>query len=262
MDCRSCNFPVPPGHIEGVTPNDSGQPLDCASARRLIDAFLLDELPAGSGAGLRRHLAGCAACTTELGGATRLIALLGSLPAPAPAPDLDQRVILAALADHRRRHEHRSWLADLRTQVLRGAMRTTGTLVLTIVTVALLGAAFVFAASQLVGQLPVFTGGATIAPEVTPTPAQTVAPTTSPRPASPTPGIVVVTPGPTQAPPPEPTQVATPSPSPTEVATPTPAPEPTASPAPTPEPTPTPTEKPRRTPPPQASPSPSPTPSP
>jgi len=255
-----------------VTPNDPGQPLDCASARRLIDAFLLDELPAGSGATLRRHLVGCAACTTELGGVTRLIALLGSLPAPAPAPDLDQRVILAALADHRRRHEHRSWLADLRTQVLRGAMRTTGTLVLTIVTVALLGAAFVFAASQLVAQLPVFTGGATIAPEVTPTPAQTVAPTTSPRPASPTPGIVVVTPGPTQAPPPEPTQVATPTPSPTEVATPTPSPtevatpeptpEPSASPAPTPQHTPTPTEKPRRTPPPQASPSPSPTPSP
>jgi hypothetical protein len=240
-----------------VTPIEPGQPLDCASARRLIDAFLLDELPADAGHALRGHLGGCVACTTELGGSTRLIQLLGSLPVAAPAPDLDQRVILAALADRRRRHEHRSWLSDLRVQVVRGAMRTTGTLILTVVTVAMLGGAFVFAAAQLFPGLPMFPRVATIATQVTPTPEQTSAPTTAPRTVSPTAPVVVVTPAPTPAPTPEPAATPTPTPSPTPVATPAPTPEPTASPTPTPQPTPTSTGKPRRTPPPSASPSPS-----
>lgn len=239
--------------------------LDCVAARRLIDAYLLDELAEADGRRLAGHLRDCPACSAELGGSTRLIGLLAALPTPAPAPDLDERVILAAIADRRRRHAHRSWLADLRVQVLRGAMRTTGTLVVTVVTVALLGGAFVFAASQFVAQLPAFTSRATIAPEVTPTlaptPEQTAVPTATPRPGTPTPAGVVATPRtePTPAPTPEPTPAPSPTPAPTpaptQAATPEPTPEPTASPEPTP--TPVPTEKPRRTPPPSASPSPS-----
>ena len=79
-------------------------------------------------------------------------------------------MILAAIAARGRRHEHRSWLGDLRRQILRGAIRTTGTLVATVVTVALLGAAFVFAASYLGAKLPPFTASVTNSPATTPTP--------------------------------------------------------------------------------------------
>ena len=248
-----------------------GPDLDCAAARPLIEAYLLDELGEADGRHLAAHLRDCPACSAELGGATRLIGLLATLPTPAPTPDLDERLILAAIADRRRRHAHRSWLADLRLQVLRGAMRTTGTLVVTIVTVALLGGAFVFAASQFVAQFPAFTSRATVSPEVTPTlaptPEQTAVPTAAPETGTPTPAGVVATPTiePTPVPTQEPTPASTgtpaptpaPTPTPTQAATPEPTPEPTASPEPTPSPTPAPTEKPRRTPPPSASPSPS-----
>ena len=250
-----------------MTTNRTGQPLDCTDARQLIDAFLLDELPAASAQALREHLAGCAACTTELGGATRLIQLLGALPTPAPAPDLDERVLLAALADRQRRHEQRSWLSDLWVQVFRGAMRTTGTLIATIVVVTMLGGAFVFAASRFVSVVWTPPPRVAVVP-TTATPAPTVVPNPTPSPRNATPTPVVSAPtstsGPTQAPTAAPTVSPTPSltptPTPTSTATVTPTPEPTASPTPTPTPTPSPTEKPRRTPPPSASPSPSPSP--
>ena len=113
---------------------------------------------AANAARLAVHVKGCAACTAEIGGSTRVLGLLGSLPMPRPTPDLDERILLAAFRDRARRHDHRSWLATLRTQVLRGAMRTTGTLIVTILSVALLGGAFVFAASQFVSSFPGFSG--------------------------------------------------------------------------------------------------------
>ncbi len=245
------------------------EPLEHAAARRLIDAFLVDELDARDAARLAAHVEGCAACAAEIGGATRLFALLGALPTPPPAPDLDERVILAALRDRDRRHEHRSWLANLRTQVFRGAVRTTGTLVVTIVTVAVLGGAFVLAAG-LITQVALGPGPrATVRPEMTPTPAPTleitVAPTTpppavtsKPTPApTETPAVTAPpTPAPTPAPTATPEPTGTPEPSPTSTVEPTPSPSATAEPTPTPSPTPVPTEKPRRTPPPSASPSP------
>ncbi len=250
--------------------------LEHVHARRLIDAFLVDDLLASDAARLAAHVKGCPACAAELGGTTRLLALLGSLPTPAPAPDLDERILTAALRDRERRHEHHSWLADLRTQVFRGAVRTTGTLVVTIVTVAVLGGAFVLAAG-FITQVAWAPPRATLAPDPTPTPAPTLVQTDAP----PT-GTPAVTAQPTDAPTPEPTPAPTvaptdtpePTPEPTPVVTATPeptpgptaepTPEPTATAEPTPEPTPTPvpTEKPRRTPPPSASPSPTPTPAP
>ncbi len=237
-----------------------GDPIDCAAARPLLDAYLLDGLGEADGRRLAGHLRTCAACAAELGGATRVIGLLAALPAPDPTPDLDERIILAAIADRRRRHEHRSWLADLPVLIFRGAARTTGTLVVTIVTIALLGGAFVFAAANFFSYTALdFTPRATVTPEVTPTlaptPEQTAVPTAPPTPGTPTPVVIVVTPAPTPEPTVEPTPQPTPSP--TQVATPEPTPEPTASPEPTPSPTPIPTEKPRRTPPPSVSPSPS-----
>lgn len=241
-----------------MKPTEPGKPLDCASAQRLIEAFLLDELGAGSGAALRAHLAGCVACTTELGGATRLIQLLADLPAPLPAPDLDERIILAAIADRQRRHERRSWLNALPALVLRGAMRTTGTLVATVVSVALLGAAFVFAAGSLLTQVPQLgSGPASVAPEmtptITPTPVLTVAPTVAPQ-VTKAPAVAPVTPAPTPAPV---VTVAPATPAPTPAPTPAITPEPTPAPTASAEPTPIPTEKPKRTPVPSASPSPS-----
>jgi cytoskeletal protein RodZ len=247
------------------------EPLEHAHARRLIDAFLVDDLAGPDAARLAAHVKGCPACAAELGGTTRLLALLGSLPTPAPAPDLDERILTAALRDRERRHEHHSWLADLRTQVFRGAVRTTGTLVVAIVTVALLGGAFVLAVA--LAPQP----RATLAPDMTPTPAPTLvspavpvtpppAVTAAPTPA-PTTGPAVTaepTPAPTATPAvtAEPTAAPTETPAPTITPAPTPSPSATAEPTPTPSPTPVPTEKPRRTPPPSASPSPTPTPAP
>jgi len=256
-----------------VTNPHGDHALDCARARELIDAFLLDELEPADAARLAAHVKGCPTCAAEIGGSTRVLGLLGSLPTPRPMPDLDERILLAAFEDRRRRHEHRSWLSDLRTQVIRGAMRTTGTLIVTIVTVALLGGAFVFAASQMVAQLPPFqpVARATLPPVATPT--------LTPASAAPTaaPGTATATPRPTSGvsatPSPEPTPVPTlspePSPTPELSASPTPSEEPSASPSPTveptptatPEPTPSPTPSPsptdkRRTPPPSFSPSP------
>lgn len=229
-------------------------PLDCASAQGLIDAYLLGALDTASAAALRGHVAGCLACSVELRGFTGLIELVATLPAPTSSPDLDERLILAAIADRRRRHEHHSWLADLPRVVFRGAMRTTGTLLVTLVSVALLSAALVFAAGNFfAGTALIPTQGATVSPEVTPTmaptPLQTAVPTSAPT-RTPVPVAVSVTPAPT--------------PVPEQTLAPTPVPEPTLAPAPTagptlePVPTPAPTDKPKRTPPPAPTDSPAP----
>ena len=180
-----CNFPGAGGHYLGVKPMNAGTPLDCASARLLIDAYLLGALDAASGAALRVHLAGCVACSVELRGFTSLVELLATMPEPVASPDFDERLILAAIADRRRRHEHHSWLQDLPRLVFRGAMRTTGTLIVTLVSVALLSAALVFAAGNFfAGTALIPTPGATVAPEVTPTlaptPQRTAVPTSAP----------------------------------------------------------------------------------
>ena len=237
-------------------------PLDHADARRLIDAFLVDDLLAQEAARLAAHVKECPACAAEIGGTTRLLALLGSLPTPPPAPDLDERIYAAAVADRARRHDHRSWLANLKTQVFRGAIRTTSTLMVAVVTAALLGGAAVLAAAYFTQSAPPHV---TVAPDMTPTPAPTMIRSTAP---AETPPAVVATPAPTAKPvaTPAPTPVPTASPAATATPTATPAPSPSAtaepSPTPTPSPTPSPTEKPRRTPPPSASPSPTPTPTP
>jgi len=248
-----CNFLAGCGHYLSVTAIDAGPPPDCVSARALIDALLLDELDSASDAALRGHLAGCAGCTSELHETTRLVHVLAVLPDPAVSPDLDARLVLAAISDRRRRHEHRSWLEDLPRLVFRGAMRTTGTLVATLISVALLSAALVFAAGNfLAGTALNPTQGATVAPEVTPTLAPTPQQATSVPPPTGTPGpvVVLVTPEPTLAPTPESTATAAPTPEP--IITPIPTAEPTLAP------TPIPTEKPRRTPPPAPTESPAP----
>lgn len=236
-----------------MTPIDSGTPLDCASAHRLIDAYLVGALGETAAAALREHAADCVACSVELRGFVGLIELVAALPVPVASPDLDERLILAAIADRRRRHEHRSWLRDLPRLVFRGAMRTTGTLVVTLATVALLGSALVFAAGNFfAGTALIHTPGATVAPEVTPTLAPTPQQTPVPTPApTETQGPVAVSA--TPAPTPEPTLAPEPTPEPTLAITPTPTVEPTLAP------TPMPTDKPRRTPPPSPTDTPAPT---
>jgi anti-sigma factor RsiW len=244
-------------------------PLDHAGVRRLIDAFLVDDLPAQEAARLAAHVEGCPACAAEIGGTTRLLALLGSLPTPPPAPDLDERIYAAAVADRAKRHDQRSWLTSLKTQVFRGAVRTTSTLMVAIVTVALLGGVAVLAAALLTQPVPPTSPRVTVVSNMTPTPAPTLvrptAPVATPPAASKTSAPTakpVVTPQPTPAPSASPAVAAQPS-----IAEPsaTPSPSPSASaepsPTPTPSPSPSPTVKPRRTPPPTAVPSPTPAPS-
>jgi hypothetical protein len=253
-----------------VSPTPSArEPLDHAAARGLIDAFLVDDLLEADASRLAAHVKGCPACAAEIGGTTRLLALLGSLPTPPPAPDLDERIYAAAIADRARRHDHRSWLQDLQTQVFRGAVRTTGTLMVAIVTVGLLGGAAVLAAALLTQPAPAPSSRATVGTDMTPTPAPTmVQPTVSAAPSvRGTPPAVVVTPATTAKPvvtsKPSPSESASPAASSQPIATPSPSPSATAEPSPTPSPSPSPspTEKPRRTPPPTAVPSPTPVPS-
>ena len=124
--------------------------MTCETALRLIDSFVGDELAPEDARALADHLRGCASCTAEMASASRLVELLATLPDVPPTPDFDERVLLAAIEDRRHRHEHRNRLADLWAQMMRGAMRTTGTLVLTMVAAAFLIVAFVAAASNLV----------------------------------------------------------------------------------------------------------------
>jgi hypothetical protein len=260
--------------------------MTCDRARHLIDAFLTDDLSESDARSLAAHVRTCAACAAEMRGASTLVQLASSLPDVVPTPDFDERIYTAAIADRARRHEHRSWLGDLWTQMFRGAVRTTGTLALTIGIVLALGAAFVFAATTLVASLPQVVVRATLpptqapasepAPTDTPTPAPSAEPTDEPvivTPATeeptpvvlpterPTP-VVTAEPTPRVTPTPEPTPEITPTPQPTPEPTATPAPsvEPTATPSPEPSPSPSPTEKPLRTPtpPPSEGPSPSP----
>ena len=247
----------------------------CAAAQELIDAFVTESLSPSDAASLAEHVRTCPACAARLGSVTRLTELLASLPAIEPSPGFEERQLAAAITDRVRRHEHRSWLAQLRIQVLRGAMRTTGTLAATIAAVALLGAAFVLAASNLFPGIAqqVLQGHSTPRPSA---PVTAIGPAT----AQPTPTLRVVesTPSPTPAPPTQPPAThpapttppptVAPSPSPTPESTPivavAPTAEPSASPAasPTPSPSTSSTPKPRRCPPdtPCAVPTPSPTP--
>ena len=245
--------------------------MDCERACALIDGFVGDELSTDDARALADHLRGCPACSAEMAGASRLIELLATLPDVPPTPDFDERVLLAALEDRRRRHEHRNWLGDLRTQILRGTLRTTGTFVATVLVVASLAVGGVWAAYQLVPGLPLSarvvqqTSHPTLAaPTGTPiTPAAgvqttpTAAPTPSPRVI-----VITVTPAPTPSPTPSPSPSPSPTatPAPTPAVTPNPTPSPSASATPTATPTPSPTPKPRRCPPGTACYSPSPTP--
>ena len=236
----------------------------CAAAHELIDAFVSEGLSSSDAAALSEHVRGCPACAARLGSVTRLTDLLASLPEVEPAPGFEARQLAAVLADRASRHEHRSWLAELRVQIVRGMLRTTGTLAATIAAVALLGAAFVLAASNLFSgiALPVLP---VAPPHATPTPAVPLVaafpPTSSPSPAvTPTPvptstPAPVATPAPTPQPTPAPTPTVEATPEPTPSATPAPTPiivvVPSAPPSATPAPTPTPepsSNKCRRTP--------------
>lgn len=254
--------------------------MTCDRARHLIDRYAVDELSAADARALAAHVRTCVPCAAEMAGVTRLIGILTALPEVQATPDLDERILLAAFADRDARHAKRTLWADLRFQLVRGTARTTGTLVATVVAVALLGATFVFAASSFF-RLP-FTGSGTIPPVPTQTAAPadtgvpspsltvTVAPVETAQPTTePTAKPVVTEPParteePTATPTLEPTPAITPAPTPAPTAEPTPQPtateqpSPTVSPSESPTPEPSATEKPRRTQPPSPTPTPSP----
>ena len=263
--------------------------MTCDRARHFIDQYAVDELSATDARALASHVRTCAPCAAEMAGVTRLVGILSALSDVPATPDFEERILAAAFADRDRRHAKRTWIADLRVQLLRGTARTTGTLIATILAVALLGATFVFAAGNYF-RLP-FTGGGSIpsVPTQSPAPADTgvpspssatvtdapvVVPATPSRTDTPTePPVIRVTPAPATVPPavtPEPTPEITPeitpapTPEPTVAPTEQPTPQPTAteqpsptvSPVESPTPEPSVTEKPRRTPPPSPTPTP------
>jgi hypothetical protein len=263
--------------------------MTCDRARHLIDRYAVDELSTADARALAAHVRTCVPCAAEMAGVTRLVGILTALPDVPATPDMDERILVAAFADRDARHAKRTWWADLRFQLLRGTARTTGTLVATVVAVAILGATFVFAASTFF-RLP-FTGSGTMPPvptqtaapadtgvpspsmpTVTVAPVESAQPTTEPTPEVTTEPVVtappVATEEPTPPPTPEPTPVITPAPTPeptpaptiqpTPAPTATEQPSPTVSPAESPTPEPSVTEKPRRTPPPSPTPTPSP----
>jgi hypothetical protein len=271
----------------------------CDRARVLIDQFVVDELRDADRAELAEHLRGCPACAAELGGTTRLLELLSSLPDVAPREGFDARILAAAIAERDRRQASHGWIRDLWTQAWRGAVRTTGTFLVSVVAITVLGVSFVVGAATIahvplpfvnIIPGPYTTPGPTHSQEPAPSLAPstpTVEPATpKPAPRSQQPGesvpvvvgpVIVPTPSnqpqatptaaPTEAPTPTPTPTATPAPvtpTPTEApaVTPTPVPTETATPTPTPSPTPepaSPTPKPRRTQTPAPTPTPLPT---
>ncbi len=236
--------------------------MTCEHARALIDGFVLDELSAADARTLADHVRGCAACTAELAGASRLIELLATLPELAPSRDFDTRVLAAAFVERHGRHAQRGWLADLRAQILRGTLRTTGTLAATVALVALLAVGGVWAASTLfMGPLlsagtghdgtprptasaPAGTGSAPaakLAPSATPVPT----PIETPRVIVPT---VTPSPAPSARPTLRPSPPASPTPPPVVLAAPTAPPSAAPSASAASSPTPSPTPKCRRTP--------------
>jgi hypothetical protein len=85
----------------------------CREWREALGAYALGHLPDEERAGLEAHLEGCAECQTE---SESLLAIARRLPhadparfgpAPAPPPELGQRIVATIGAERRSKHRHR-----------------------------------------------------------------------------------------------------------------------------------------------------------
>lgn len=71
----------------------------CEDARAQITAYLAEELAPELWIPLEAHLAGCASCRVEVEAFRETWRIVGELPAPRPAPDLEARVFARAAAE-------------------------------------------------------------------------------------------------------------------------------------------------------------------
>jgi hypothetical protein len=71
-------------------------PISCAEVRPYLSAYADGELAEPLRSQIARHLAGCAECAARVGGYRSIDALLASLPATAPSPEVFHTVMAAA----------------------------------------------------------------------------------------------------------------------------------------------------------------------
>jgi negative regulator of sigma E activity len=79
-----------------MTPIPAGAPMSCAEVRPYLSAYVDGELAEPLRAQVARHLAGCAECAARAESYHATDALLASLPATTPAPDVFHAVMAAA----------------------------------------------------------------------------------------------------------------------------------------------------------------------
>ena len=79
-----------------MTPISAGAPMSCAEVRPYLSAYVDGELAEPLRAQVARHLAGCAECAARAESYHATDALLASLPATTPAPEVFHAVMAAA----------------------------------------------------------------------------------------------------------------------------------------------------------------------
>ena len=79
-----------------MTPISAGAPMSCAEVRPYLSAYVDGELAEPLRAQVARHLAGCAECAARAESYHATDALLASLPATMPAPEVFHAVMAAA----------------------------------------------------------------------------------------------------------------------------------------------------------------------
>ena len=88
------------------TPISSGAPMSCAEAQPYLSAYADGELAEPLRSQVARHLAGCAECAARVESYRATDALLASLPATAPSPEVFHAVMAAAREENAEPVEH------------------------------------------------------------------------------------------------------------------------------------------------------------
>ena len=79
-----------------MTPIPAGASMSCAEVRPYLSAYVDGELAEPLRSQVARHLVGCAECAARAEGYRATDALLASLPATTPAPEVFHAVMAAA----------------------------------------------------------------------------------------------------------------------------------------------------------------------
>ena len=101
------------------TPISPGAPMSCAEARPYLSAYADGELAEPLRSQVARHLAGCAECAARVESYGATDALLASLPATAPSPEVFHAVMAAAREENAEPVEHETLTSPLAGLVVR-----------------------------------------------------------------------------------------------------------------------------------------------